>query len=83
MQSASPKDSGRELELLLYVVNDFAAVEAQRPVVYLVGHTLSDLQEYRVAGDSELKVALVIQRHGFNLTECVLAVEHPTVGSRE
>ena len=33
--------------------------------------------------DGQLEVALVVQRHGRDLAERVLAVEHPAVGARQ
>ena len=40
-------------------------------------------QEHRVAMDGQLEVALVVERHRRQLTERVLAVEHPAVGARQ
>ncbi len=60
-----------------------AAEEALGPVVHLAGDLLCDLEKDRVVGDGELEVADVVQRHGGDLTEGVLAVEHPTVGARQ
>ena len=37
----------------------------------------------RVPGDRELEVALVIERHGIDLPEGILAIEHPAVGARQ
>ena len=36
-----------------------------------------------VPGDRELEVALVVERHGIDLPEGVLAIEHPAVGARQ
>ena len=42
-----------------------------------------DAQEAWVFGDRELEVALVVERHGIDLPEGVLAIEHPAVSARE
>ena len=39
--------------------------------------------EHGIAMDGQLEVALVVQRHGRDLAERVLAVEHPAVGARQ
>src|SRR5262245_40256691 len=83
MQAAGAKDLGGEIELLLPVVDDRSAEKALRPLVHLAGYLLGDLQERGIAMDGQLEVALVVQRHARNLTEGVLAVEHPSVGARQ
>ena len=42
-----------------------------------------DAQEAWVFGDRKLEVALVVERHGIDLPEGVLAIEHPAVSARE
>ena len=56
---------------------------SSRPLVHLAGDRLGRPQEDRVAGDGELQVALVVERHRLDLAQGVLAVEHPAVGARE
>ncbi len=83
VQPAHAEDLGREVELLLPVVDDLAAEEALGPAVHLAGDLLGDFQEQRVAVDRQLEVALVVERHRLGLAQGVLAVEHPAVGARQ
>src|SRR5207247_9377991 len=39
--------------------------------------------KYRIVMNRQLQVSLVVERHRGQLTESVLAVEHPTVGARQ
>ena len=80
MQSAGAEDLGGELELPSPVLDDGMAEKAPGPGIHLVGHLLAYLMEQRVARDGEFEVALVVQRHGIDLTHGILAVEHPPVG---
>jgi hypothetical protein len=54
-----------------------------RPLVHLGADFFGDAQEAWVFGDRELEVALVVERHGIDLPEGVLAIEHPAVSARE
>ena len=83
VQAAGAEDLGGEAELPPPVVDDGPPEEAAPPVVHLGGHLLGHGEEARVPGDGEPEVALVVERHGADLAERVLAVEHPAVGSRE
>ena len=83
MQPARAKDLGREVELLFPVVDDRASEETLRPLVHLARHLFGNLHEHGIAMDGQLEVALVVQRHGRDLAQRVLAVEHPAVGARQ
>lgn len=83
MEAAGSEDAGGHLQLIVPVGDDFPAVEADSPVVHLPGNDLGDVMELRVADESQLHVPDVVQRHGVDLTQSVLAIEHPAVGSRQ
>ena len=83
VQPPRAEDPGGEVELLAPVVEDRTAEEAPRPAVHLVGDVLRDAQENRVPVEGELEIALVVERHRVDLSEGVLAVEHPPVGAGE
>src|SRR5205085_10725861 len=65
------------------VVDDRPAEESLCPLVHLAGDLGGDVEESAVAGDGELEAPLVVERHRRDLSECVLAVEHPAVGARQ
>ena len=54
-----------------------------RPLVHFGGDFFGNAQEAWVVGDREPEVALVVERHGIDLPEGILAIEHPAVGTRE
>ena len=81
MQPARPEDAGRELELLLPVLNHRTAEKLLRPLIDFGGHLAGDVQEQRIVMKRQLQVALVVERHRPQLAERVLAVEHPAVGA--
>ena len=83
VQPAGAEDLGGEPELLLPVADDRPAEERLRPGVHLRGHAFGRLEEHLLLVDRQLQVALVVERHGGELAECVLAVEHPAVRSGE
>src|SRR5258708_28886992 len=83
MQPARAEDFCGEIELLFPVVDDGASEKTLRPLVHLARHLFGNLREYGIAMDSQLEVALVVQGHGPELAERVLAVEHPPVGARQ
>ncbi|MEZ4235251.1 MAG: hypothetical protein R3F59_03650 [Myxococcota bacterium] len=83
VQAAAAVDDGGGVELGAPVVDDLAAEEVARPGVHLAGDGLGDLQEQRVAADGEPEVAQVVEGHGGDLAERVLAVEHPAVGAAQ
>ena len=83
VQAARAEDPGGEVQLTAPVGDDLAAEEALRPSVHLPGHLLRRLQEHFIAGERQLQVPLVVERHRLDLTQRVLAVEHPTVGARQ
>ena len=83
MQTARAEDLGGEVELPPPVVDEGVAEEALRPLVHLGGDTFGDAQEDRVTGDRKLEIALVIERHGVDLPEGILAIEHPAIGAGE
>ena len=83
VQAARAEDARREVELRAPVVDDGAAEERPRPRVHLAGDLLGDAMKQVVACEGQLQVALVVERHGVDLPERVLAVEHPAVGARE
>ncbi len=76
-----PEDPCRPIELALPVVDDRPSEEAARPGVHLSGHGFGRPQEEFRASERQLEVALVVERHRVDLTERVLAVEHPAVGA--
>src|SRR5207249_6874480 len=71
------------VELLFPVADDGASYKSMRPLVHLARHLLRNLREHGIAMEGQLEVALVVQRHGRDLAERVLAVEHPAVGARQ
>src|SRR5262245_42998219 len=81
MQSASAKNLGREVKLLFPVADGRASEKALGPFVHFARHLFSDLQKNWIAVDGQLEIALIVERHGRNLAERVLAVEHPAVGA--
>ena len=83
VQPAGAEDLGGEPQLRRPVVDDGAPEKALPPGVHAGGHLLGGGQEHVVAGDRQPQVALVVERHGGDLAERVLAVEHPAVGARQ
>ena len=83
VQAAGTEDPRGEVQLPLPVLDDRPAEELPRPGVHLAGDLFGDLQEERGAGDRELQVPLVVERHRRHLAERVLAVEHPAVRARQ
>src|ERR1035441_4575448 len=83
MQAASTEDLGSEVELFLPVADDLTTEEAPGPRVHLDGYLGRDIHEKRVAVNAELETALVVERHGLDFAERVLAIEHPAVSARE
>ena len=83
MQAAGAEDAGGEVELLFPVRNGCAAEEALGPSIDFGGDRFGNAQEGLLAPEGDLEVALVVERHGIDLAERVLAVEHPSVGARE
>ena len=87
VQAARAEDLGGEVELRHPVgdhrLRSVRAEEVACPGVHLARYLFGRSQEHRVAVDRQLQVALVLERHGRDLTERVLAVEHPPVGARQ
>src|SRR3954468_3185261 len=83
MKAARSEDPGREIELPAPIIDDRTPEEAPRPPVHLTSDLLGDSQEYRIAREGQLQVALVVERHRRHLAERVLAVEHPAVRAGE
>jgi len=83
MQPARAKDLGREVELLFQSLMMGRPEKTLRPLVHLARHLFGNLREQGIALDGQLEVALVVQRHGRELAQRVLAIEHPTVGARQ
>src|SRR5439155_17779341 len=83
MQTSRPEDLRGEAELLFPVSDDWPPEEILRPAIHLTGDLLGGGQKYRIVMNRQLQVSLVVERHRGQLTESVLAVEHPTVGARQ
>ena len=84
VQPAGAEDPGGERELPPPVVDDRPAEEALRPAVHLAGNLLGDAAGTAAStGERQPQVSLVVERHRFGLAECILAVEHPAVGTRQ
>src|SRR4029453_750002 len=83
VQTARAEDLGGEVELLAPVGDDGSPEKALRPLVHLGADFFGDAQEAWVFGDRELEVALVVERHGIDLPQGVLAIEHPAISARE
>ena len=83
MEATGSEDARGHLQLLLPVGDDFPAVEVDSPVVHLPGNDLGDVMELWVARKGQLDTPEVVQRHGINLAQGVLAIEHPAVGPRQ
>ena len=83
VQTARAEDLGGEVELLAPIGDDGSPEKALRPLVHLSGDFFCYAQEAWVPGDREPEVALVIERHSVDLTEGVLAIEHPAVSARQ
>ena len=83
VQTPRAEDLGGEVELLAPVGDDGSPEKALRPLVHLGADFFGDAQEAWVFGDRELEIALVVERHGIDLPEGVLAIEHPAVSARE
>jgi hypothetical protein len=79
VQAARPEDGRRESELLSPIIDDGAAEEAVRPRVHFLGDLFGGSHEHAVSANRESQIALVVQRHGAQLPERILAVEHPAV----
>ena len=47
------------------------------------GDLLRGSQEHRIVMNRQLQIALIVERHRRQLTERILAVEHPAVGARQ
>ena len=83
MQTAHSEDFGGEVELLAPVSDYESPEKTLRPLVHLGGDFFGDAKEEWVFGNCEQEVALVVQRHCIDLSEGVLAIEHPAVGARK
>ncbi|EKD38174.1 MAG: hypothetical protein ACD_75C00839G0001, partial [uncultured bacterium] len=83
VQSAGTEDLGGEIELAAPVGDDLPAEKAASPFVHLPGDFLGDLEKERIAGEGEFQAALVIERHGTDLTKGIFPVKHPAIGSGE
>ena len=81
VETARAEDAGREVELLPPVEDRAAAQEVCRPGVHLLRDPLCRGEEHRVTVKRQLEVALVVERHRRDLSERILAVEHPAVRS--
>src|SRR6185503_19992710 len=67
VEGAGAEDVRGDVELPAPVGDDGPPEEALGPPVHLAGDRLGDAEEERVAGDGELEVALVVERHGGDL----------------
>ncbi len=83
VQAARPEDARGEIELLAPVVDDGAAEEAARPLVDLPRHLLGGGHEHVGSRVRQLQIALVVERHGLDLTFRILSIEHPAIGARQ
>jgi len=83
VQAAGAEDPRGEGELGAPVGDRLAAERLARPGVHLRRDPLGDVEEPRVRGERELEVPVIVERHGLDLPQCVLAVEHPAVGAGE
>ena len=83
VQAASAEDPRGEGELCAPIRDRLASERLARPGVHLRRDAFGDVEEPRVGGERELEIAVVVERHRLDLTERVLAVEHPTVGAGE
>ena len=83
VQPARAEDARREVQLRSPVLDDGATEKPLRPRVHLARDLLGGGHEHIGACERQLQVALVVERHGVDLPERVLAVEHPAVGARE
>ena len=84
MEAARAEDARREVELRAPVVDDRAGRRIAGPTRSSRRRPASAARMNTVvAGEGELEVALVVERHRVDLPERVLAVEHPAVGARE
>ena len=81
VQAAGAEDAGGEVELLFPIRDGLPAEEALGPGVHLGRDVLGDAQERLLAAEGDREVALIVERHGVDLAERVLAVEHPAVGA--
>ena len=81
MEPAGPKDLRGEVELLPPVRDDPVSEKLLSPIVHLPCHRFGDPQERGAAVDGLLETPLVVQRHGRNLAQGILPVEHPAVGA--
>src|SRR4029453_4122159 len=83
VQTARAEDLGGEVELLAPVDDDGSPEKALRPLVHLGGDFFGDAEEAWVFGNGELEIALVVERHGIDLPEGVLPIEHQSFSPRE
>src|SRR6476620_3120689 len=83
VQYARAEDLSGEVELSAPVGDDGSPEKPLRPLVHFGCDFFGDAQEAWVAGDRESEVALVVERHRVDLSERILAIEHPAVGTRE
>src|SRR4029434_4511687 len=83
VQTAHAEDLGSEIELLAPVGDYRSPEKALRPLVHPGVDFFGDAQATWVFSDRELEVAPVVERHGIDLPEGVLSIEHPAVSARE
>jgi len=83
VQPPGPEDSRGEFELLPPIGDDRTAKKPLCPAVHLGGDRFGNRQEEGIPGDCELQVALIVKRHGVDLAQSILAVEHPAIGAGE
>ena len=83
VQAAGAEDPRGEGELSAPIGDSLAAERLAGPGVHLGRDLFGDAEEPRVGGERELEVAVIVERHRLDLPQCVLAVEHPAVGTGE
>src|SRR5262245_19110562 len=83
MQSASAENLCRKVQLLDPIVDDGSTEESLSPLIHFSGNVLGSFHENRIAMDSKVEIALVIERHRRYLAQRVLSLEHPSVGARQ
>jgi len=81
MQPPRPENNRRELELPAPVLDDRSAEEVVRPRVHLPRHRVGRRQEHVSTANRQREVALIVERHGTQLAQRILAIEHPAVGA--
>ena len=83
MQPAGTEENGREVQLLLPVVDDLLAKESLPPDVHFLRDFFRRLHKDIVSLDRQLEVSLVLQGHRRDLTQGIFAIKHPSVGAGE